>query len=461
MTAKRTSPPSAAVHSTDSRNGYVLLVSLVAALGGFLFGFDTAVIAGTTPFLRSFFSLTEASLGWAVSSVLVGCMAGTVLSGRLSDSYGRRLTLILTAILFTVSALATALAASFSFFIMARILGGIAVGTASMIAPVYIAELAPSHLRGRLVSLNQLTIVVGILVAFFSNYLLVDVGPNNWRWMFGVEAGPAALFLLLLFLVPESPRWLAKRGKLESATRVLRKTRGRHDVADELNEILQVLQGGHQGRFSDVFVPRMKPLLIIGIALAFFQQATGINVIMYYAPIIFQKTGAAADTALLQTIAIGAVNLAFTLVAIRFIDRMGRKPLLLLGSAAMGVSLFTLAAAFFLGQATGWWVLLLILVYIASFAASLGPVVWVVNSEIFPTKVRGQAVAVATFVLWLSAFVISLTFPWLLENLEGGYTFLIYAAVCALTFWFVWRYVPETNQKSLEAIEKELVGTDF
>ena len=440
---------------------YVLLVSLVAALGGFLFGFDTAGIAGTTPFLRTVFSLTEASLGWAVSSVIVGCMAGTLMAGPMSDRYGRRITLLLTAVLFTLSAVGTALAGSFTLFIWARILGGLGVGTASMVAPIYIAELAPPHLRGRLVSLNQLTIVIGILAAFFSNYLLVNVGPDNWRWMFGVEAAPALVFLGLLFAVPESPRWLVRMNRLEEAQRILVRARPAGVAANELADIRQVVEGVHEGKFSDLLAPRMRLLMAIGIALAFFQQVTGINVVMYYAPIIFQASGSSTDTALLQTVAVGVVNLLFTLVAIAFVDRMGRRLLLLLGSASMAVFLGLLSTMFFTGRTGGWAALLIILAYIASFAASLGPVVWVVNAEIFPIKVRGQAVAVATFVLWFAAFLISLTFPWLLKNLEGGATFLLYGVMCVLMFLFVWRYVPETKQKSLEEIEKELVGSAF
>ncbi|HYE58922.1 MAG TPA: sugar porter family MFS transporter [Rhodothermales bacterium] len=447
-------PPVRTTHT-----GYLLGITLVAALGGLLFGFDTAVIAGTIPFITQYFGLSEAMLGWAVSSMLLGCMAGTLVAGSLADRYGRKPVLIGTAVFFFISAVGSAVPTTLTTFVAARMLGGLAVGTASMLSPVYIAEVAPAHLRGRLVSLYQLAIVIGIQASFFSNYALVDTGVDNWRWMFGVEAVPAVAFLFALLFVPETPRFLAKRGRTEEALVVLARTRPADEAQAELAAITSVLQDPTAQRLSDLRAPRLRPILVIGIVLAVLQQVTGINTVMYYAPLIFAQTGASVDSALLQTVAVGGVNLLFTFVAIYLIDRIGRRPLMLAGSALMGVSLAGLSAAFFLDAFQGPLVLLLVLAYIASFAASLGPVVWVIISEIFPTRVRGAAVAVATFVLWTACFVVSLTFPWLLAHLGGAGTFLLFAVLCAVTYVFVWRRLPETRNKSLETLERELVGT--
>jgi len=441
---------------------YVLSVSLIAALGGLLFGFDTAVISGTIPFITDFFSLDEVALGWAVSSVILGAMLGLVFAGRLSDRFGRKRVLIVSAACFAFSAVGTALADTLTFFVAARVLGGMAVGTASMLSPLYIAEIAPAEIRGKLVAMNQLTIVIGILIAFFSNYLLIDVGgADNWRWMFGAEAVPALVFFAALFVVPESPRWLVKTGREREAVAVLEHVRNRDRVAAELSDIKAVLEGEHRGTVKDLWAPGLRRVLVIGIVLAVFQQVTGINVVIYYAPIIFERAGSAVDAALLQTVIVGFTNLVFTLLAMRLIDRTGRKPLMLAGSAGMGLALIILSGAFLLGYTQGFVVLFCIMGYVASFSASLGPVVWVVNAEIFPIKVRGMAMSVATFILWSANFVVSSTFPWLLANLDGGKTFLLYAVMCMFTFLFVWRKVPETKGKTLEELELELVGVDF
>ena len=441
-----------------SAMSYTLMLSTIAALGGLLFGFDTAVISGTIPFITDVFDLTDTTLGWAVSSVILGAMLGLLFAGRLSDRFGRKRVLIAAGAAFALSAFGTALANTLTVFVAARVLGGMAVGTASMLSPLYIAEIAPPARRGQLVAINQLTIVVGILVAFFSNYLLVDIGPNNWRWMFGAEAVPALCFFGALFLVPESPRWLVQQGRAQEARSVLQRVRGLSNVENEMAEIREVLRGQHTRRLADLWTPSVRRVLFVGIALAVFQQVTGINVVMYYAPIIFERAGTATNVALLQTVAIGIVNLTFTLVAMRLIDRRGRRPLMLFGTAGMALALSVLAGAFLLERTGGVWVLVSILAYVACFAASLGPVVWVVLSEIFPIKGRGLLMSVATFVLWLANFVVSFTFPWLLAHLGGGWTFLLYAALSGLAFLFIWRAVPETKGKSLEELEKELVG---
>ncbi len=432
---------------------YVFLVCAVAAVGGLLFGFDTAVIAGTIPFLTKHFALSEAMLGWAVSSVLVGCIFGASFAGSASDRFGRKKVLLVCAVLFAISAVGSAIPRNLTEFIIARFIGGLGVGAASMLSPMYIAEISPAKIRGRLVSLNQLAIVVGILVAFFVDFLLVDIPDTNWRWMFGSEILPAVLFLLLLLAVPESPRWLVKQQRDDEALAILARVGGKTCAKAEMAEIKEAIVQ-EENSVAQLFHPGMKVALIIGVALAILQQVTGINVVMYYAPKIFARAGSTVDASLLQTVVVGVVNLTFTLVAIRVVDKLGRKPLLLIGSAGMGLFLTLVGGAFHYDKLEGPWVLLFILGYIACFASSMGPVVWVVMSEIFPTRIRGRAMSIATVCLWIACFLVSLTFPTMLEKLDGAVTFGIYAVMCAITFVFVLLVVPETKGKTLEEIEK-------
>ena len=434
---------------------YVILISFVAALGGLLFGFDTAVISGTINFIQPYFGLSEAALGWTVSSLLFGCIAGVFLAGKAGDHYGRKKVLMLAALLFFVSAVGSASAQSLYFFLIARVLGGIAVGVASILSPMYIAELAPAKYRGTLVSLNQLTIVIGILVAFFSNYLLVGTGENNWRWMLLVMAAPAVLLFFSLFLVPESPRWLVARNRNDEALKVLEKTSGKELAHYELNEIKQTLRNQETSTFNDLLAPKIKPLLFIGIILAIFQQITGINTIMYYAPKIFANVGQSNDSALLQTILIGGTNLLFTLVAMILIDRFGRKKLIIIGSTGMMAMLSGLSTLFFLKETSGILVLVFILGYIAFFAASLGPALWVVAAELFPNCLRSKGMSIAIVSLWIACTVVTIAFPIMLEKLSGGITFLIFALICLANLLYVIRYVPETKGKTLEELEKE------
>jgi SP family arabinose:H+ symporter-like MFS transporter len=429
--------------------GYVVLISIVAALGGLLFGFDTAVISGTINFIQPFFGLSEVELGWTVSSLLFGCIAGVFLAGKAGDYYGRKKVLMLAALLFFISAVGSASAHSLFYFLIARILGGLAVGIASILSPMYITELAPAKYRGSLVSLNQLAIVMGILVAFFSNYLLVDTGVNNWRWMLLVMAAPAVLLFFSLFLVPESPRWLV-------ALEVLIRTSGREVAQAELLEIEETLKIHKESVFSDLMKPKIRSLLFIGIILAVFQQITGINTIMYYAPKIFANVGDSNNSALLQTIAIGCTNVIFTLVAMALIDRFGRKLLIMTGSAGMMLMLLGLSALFFMKQTSGVMVLVFILGYIAFFGASLGPAVWVVTAELFPNRLRSKGMSVAIVALWISCTIVTITFPIMLEKLSGGITFLIFAMICLANLFYVWQYVPETKGKTLEELEHEL-----
>jgi len=434
---------------------YVILISVVAALGGLLFGFDTAVISGTINFIQPYFGLSEVGLGWTVSSLLFGCIAGVFIAGKAGDHYGRKKVLMLAALLFFISAVGSASAHSLSFFLFSRILGGIAVGVASILSPMYIAELAPAKYRGTLVSLNQLTIVIGILVAFFSNYLLVDTGENNWRWMLLVMAAPAILLFFSLFLVPESPRWLVARNRNEEALKVLIKTSGKELAQSELNEIQQTLKNQEESTFSDLLAPKIKPLLFIGIILAIFQQITGINTIMYYAPKIFANVGQSNDSALLQTILIGGTNLIFTLVAMVLIDRFGRKKLIIIGSTGMMLMLSGLSALYFLNATSGILVLVFIIGYIAFFAASLGPALWVITAELFPNRLRSKGMSIAIVSLWIACAVVTIAFPIMLEKLSGGITFLIFALICLANLVYVLKYVPETKGKTLEELEKQ------
>lgn len=437
---------------------YVVLISLVAACGGLLFGFDTAVISGVTPFIKPYFDLSDAGLGLAVSSVIAGCIAGTQLAGKPGDVLGRKTTLLMTALLFIISALGSALAESFTGFIIYRVVGGIAVGAASVLSPIYIAEIAPPRSRGRLVSINQLAIVIGILLAFFSNYFLVDTGDDNWRWMLGVMALPALAFFLLMLSVPESPRWLYMKGKKEQARKVLEKLLSLEELPAEVVRIEGSASSSPRasGAWSIFSEKKLRRLVVLGIILAMLQQFTGINVIMYYAPLIFEKSGTGVSNALLQTIAIGVINFVFTVLSMSIIDRVGRKPLLIAGQLFMGAFLLMLSATFFLNRMEGNLVIFFILGFIAAFAISSGPVTWVLISEIYPNHIRGTAVSVATLFLWVAAFIVSYSFPVMLHSWEGGYTFLFYAVINLAGFVFVKLFVSETKGKSLEELESSM-----
>ena len=445
--------------SASSPLVFVYLVASVAAVGGLLFGYDTAVIAGAIGFLQDKFHLTAAMKGWAASSALVGCIFGALFAGAASDALGRRKVLMLCAVFFLVSAVASAIPRNVTEFALARILGGLGVGAASMLSPLYIAEIAPARIRGRLVSLNQLAIVSGMLVVYFVNAGVASLGDGTWnveagwRWMFASEALPAALFLGLLFFVPESPRWLVKRGREGEAHRVLARAAGPERAQTAMAEIHAALaeEGGSP---LELLRPGLRRALLIGVVLAVLQQVTGINAILYYAPEIFKRTGEGIGTALMQTVLIGAVNVSFTLVALWLVDRAGRRVLLLAGSAVMGAGLLLVGAAFHMGKLEGPWILLSILCYIAAFAASMGPVVWVVLSEIYPTRIRGRAMSVATVILWISCYAVSQTFPVLVESLGPAGTFWIYAVLNAVAFLFVLFVLPETRGRTLEEIER-------
>jgi len=438
---------------------YVILVTAVAALGGLLFGFDTAVISGTTPFIQPYFNLSDIGLGWTVSSLLLGCIAGVLSAGKPGDVFGRKSTLMVSAGLFFLSAVGSSLSREIEIFIAFRIMGGLAVGSASILSPMYIAEVAPAAVRGRMVSVNQLAIVIGIGLAFVTNALLVNTGENNWRWMLVVMGIPAMLFFFSLTIAPSSPRWLMQKGRREKSLEVLLRLNNEENAHKELLNIEQsIYRTKEEGSYGELFSPGIRPVMWVGILLAVFSQITGINSIMYYAPVIFKSIGNSVDSAITQTAFIGGVNLVFTLVAIAAIDKLGRKRLLLLGVSGMVLSLTVISLAFFLNRFEGYLILVCMLAYIASFAISLGPVTWVLISEIFPNRLRSKAMSVAVMALWLTNFLLILVFPVMLNRLGGGFSFLFFTAMSILLLLFTLFRIPETKGKSLEEIENLLIS---
>jgi SP family sugar porter-like MFS transporter len=443
-------------------------------MGGFLFGYDWVVIGGAKPFYEKFFNLiTPAMVGWAMSSALVGCLAGAVASGVLSDSFGRKRLLILAALLFTVSSIGTGIADTFLVFLIFRICGGMAIGLASNLSPMYIAEVAPRSIRGQLVSVNQLTIVIGVLAAQTANSLIAkpvspgasaaDIlnswnGQMGWRWMFGVTAIPAFLFLLAMFIVPESPRWLAKNGQDQGACSVLTRIGGPVYARNELAQI-QATLANEVARvdFRELLEPKMMRVLALGIFLAVFQQWCGINVVFSYAQEIFAGAGYQVSDILFNIVVTGATMFVFTFIAIYTVDRIGRRPLMLIGSTGLAITYLLLGLSYRFGL-RGWPVLALVVVAVACYSFSLAPITWVILSEIFPNRIRGAAMAVGVFSLWAGCFVLTYTFPFLNSSLGPGGTFWLYSAVCATGLLVLWRKLPETRGKTLERIECELVG---
>ena len=498
---------------------YTILISLIVALGGFLLGFDSAVISGAVKGITIYFEMTDAMLGFAVGCVIFGAMGGNLLAGPMADRFGRKKVLIIVAALFTISATWSALATSYPEFIIARIIGGVGIGGAILIAPIYIAEIAPPKLRGSLVSFNQLNIVIGISVAYFSNYFLVNYGTDSWRWMLGVEAIPAFIYFIALFTVPQSPRWLIlKLNNVNLARKILQRIGGETYAANTLNEIQQGIEKTEKkGGFSSLFKNKYATIMIIALGIAFFQQITGINAIFYYAPTIFEQAGGSTDSSFLQAIVVGLTNLVFTLVAIWLIDKLGRKPLLLMGTTFMTIALLMATFAFnnatytfnstslnkisdpevktllstfdgktfdsqsslfeeigrslndeqFLNfkrneitnfiQINSNLVLLAILLYVAAFAISLGPVMWTLISEIFPNNIKGIAVSVVGFFNSLVSFSVTQVFPWELSNLGPTVTFAIYAVLSFCAILFVYKFVIETKGRTLEEVEELLV----
>ena len=519
----------------NARHRYTATVALIVALGGFLMGFDASVISGVVGFIQPEFGLTEIQLGWSVASLTLTATLGMMAAGPLSDRLGRRPVLRLAAALFAVSAILSAVAPGFVTLVVARMIGGFGVGAALIIAPMYIAEIAAAGQRGRLVSFNQLNIVIGISAAFFSNYLVLRLGQSDlawaaalrldewaWRWMLGLETLPAIVYFLALYLVPESPRWLAMRGRDDEALAVLEKAHGGTAAAAELAAIHDSVSADARKErvpLAELFAPAMRLVVTIGIAIAILQQITGINAVFFYAPMIFEQSGIGTDASFMQAVFVGLVNLAFTVVAILLIDRIGRRPLLIAGTAGIAVCMFVLAygfgsatytitaetaaalpaeldraeleaiigqtyqddvafkaaAAAALGTAAALahegalvsaaismnptLVLVGILGFVASFALSLGPVMWVLFSELFPNRIRGLAISFVGLINSATSFLVQLLFPWELANIGSAGTFFVYGAFAVVGLVLVTRLLPETKGRSLEELEAALVGT--
>ena len=438
---------------------FILKVSTVAAIGGLLFGYDTAVIAGVVGYLQVRFHLSPVMVGWAASSAIWGCVAGAMVAGYVSDRIGRKKVLVVTAILFFISSIAAAFANDLTQFILARLIGGVGIGAASMLSPLYISEIAPAKNRGRLVSLYQLAIVLGINLIYFVNLRIAALGDQAWNvetgWRYMLASGvlPALLFFLLLFFVPESPRWLTAKGRREEALAILTKVNGPELAPVVYNEIAETVQQ-ETGTLKELFRPGLRMAMGVGVILALFSQITGINAIIYYAPEIFKSAGFGAESALVQTVIIGMINTLFTFIAIWLIDKAGRRTLLLWGVAGMIVCLFGVGLCYYYQFFKGPWLLICILGYIASFASSLGPVPWVIISEIFPTKLRGVAMSFATVILWVGVLLITQLTPVLLEKLGGAFTFWLFMVNAIILILFTWKMIPETRGRTLEEIEK-------
>jgi len=454
----------------NTKNGYLLFIALSAAFGGFLFGYDTAIISGTISFVKVKFALNTNMEGWFVSSALVGCIAGVVFAGELSDRFGRKRALIASGLLFAVSAIGCAVSASHTQLIIYRMLGGVGVGIASMISPLYISEVSPARIRGRMVALYQFAITIGILCAYFANAKLLSMSETLtsldtselwhkvfvsevWRGMFGSEAIPAILFFIIMFFVPASPRWLASKNRNIEAGKVLLKINPEEIATMELESIKNAIASESGGSWSVLLQKGIRVAVLAGIGLALLSQFTGINAIIYYGPRIMEKAGLQLSDALGGQVIIGIVNMAATIFAIMKIDQYGRKKLMLGGITGMFLSLIVVAIIFLLGKTQGIVLLIFILTFITSFAIGYGPVIWVLLAEIYPTKVRGRAMSVATLMVWLGTAIIGQVVPWMLETMTPAGTFFVFA-ICCIPVPFILKRIPETKGLSLEEIEK-------
>ena len=438
---------------------YVIGLALVAAVGGLLFGFDTAVISGTTEALQAYFQISDLELGWVVSSALVGCILGVVVAGWFADRFGRKAGLVFSGILFAIASVATAFAGSVPLLIAARLIGGIGVGIASMICPMYIAEISPPKIRGALVSLNQIAIVSGMVLAYLSNRSIVGFGDeqwilqSGWRWMFGMMLVPSVLFLMLCTLIPESPRWLAKRGFLARAQTIIGRIVPPGTADTAMESILQSL-AEEEGKMRELFRPGARRITVMTMVLALFQAFTGINIVMYYAPRIFLNAGLAAGDAYGHSIIIGLVMIFFTGISLLIVDRLGRRPVMLAASAGMGLSLLLMGLAFPEAEKQGMVLLLCTLSYVSWFSVGMGGIYWIVVSEIFPNRVRGRAMALSVVFLWGGNFLVAQFFPMMLSLFQGA-SFFVFAAACLACLIFVAKYLPETKGRSLEDLEKD------
>ena len=435
----------------------VVAWSMVVALGGFLFGFDTAVISGAERSIQKFWQLNVFEHGLTISIALIGTVLGSLFGSKPSDAFGRKNTLYFVALAFLLSAIGTALATNWYMFLIFRFLGGLGVGTSSVTAPIYISEVSPADKRGRLVALFQFNIVFGILISFLSNYLLSQGGEDDWRWMLGVQAFPSALFLFLIYFIPESPRWLIlKKGATDKALEILR-------IINPLNadaELVAIRNSdlGVDGKKhkTNLFSGEYKTPIILAVLFAFFNQVSGINAVIYYAPRIFEMAGLGAHSSLLSTVGVGLINFIFTLLAISFIDKVGRRPLMIIGSFGLIASLFLVSYTFYSGELSGFAIPFYMMMFIAFFAFSQGAVIWVFISEIFPNSVRAQGQTLGSSTHWIMATIIAFSFPYLAETFGGGHTFFFFGFMMVLQLIFVWRMMPETKGKSLEQIEGNL-----
>jgi sugar porter (SP) family MFS transporter len=434
------------------QNSYLAFICTVAMFGGLMFGFDIAIISGANTTLQSYFSLNELELGWGTGSLVLGAMFGALGSGALTDRFGRRRVLIYVALLFAISCVGSALSHTFALFVVSRIVGGLSVGAASVLSPMYVAEVAPKNVRGRLVSIYQLTIVIGILISYLINYGLYGI-ENDWRWMFATGVVPSVLFFGGLFFIPESPRWLYVKGHKEKSRAIVVRLAGESNADLEIQEIEKTLQV-HESETSlkDLFSPAFRRAAFVGLLIAFLVQLDGMNAVVNYAPKIFQGAGFEIKNALLNTSFIGLVNFIFTFVAIVVIDKVGRKTLYLVGSLGMCIALLCLAVTYFT-HLEGVLTMVFVLAFVAFFAACIGPVFWTLVAEIFPNRIRGKAVALASAMQWSVYFLVALLFPRFLELVGGGFAFLFFATMVFAQFLIVKHYLPETRGKSLEEIE--------
>ena len=433
----------------------ILFWSITVALGGFLFGFDTAVISGAEQDIQKIWGLNSFQHGLTVSIALIGTVFGALFGGIPSDRIGRKKTLFWVAVLYLISALGSALSTDWSLFMVFRFLGGLGVGASSVAAPMYISEIAPANRRGQLVAMFQFNVVFGIVIAYISNYFIAGTGPNSWRWMLGVEAIPAILFLVLILKIPRSPRWLILKRNLVDEARATLELINPANVDETIKNIEQSKHATNSDQH--LFKSRIYRLpILLAVLIAFFNQVSGINAIIYYAPRIFEMTGLGERSALLSTAGIGIVNFIFTLLAMRFIDKFGRRTLMLIGSIGLIITLGLVSRAFYTESFGGMAVPVFLFIYIAFFAFSQGAVIWVFISEVFPNEVRAGGQALGSFTHWFMAALIAFSFPSISEKLGGGTTFLIFAIMMVLQLLFVLRLMPETKGKSLEMIQSEL-----
>lgn len=453
-----------------SNNYYLLLISLVSAMGGLLFGYDWVVIGGAKPFYEVFFGIADSPgmQGWVMGSAILGCLIGVTIAGALSDRYGRKPLMLVASITFTVSAVGTGAVNDLDWFIFYRILGGIGIGIASNLSPMYIAEVSPSEVRGKFVSINQLTIVLGILAAQIANWLIAEPvvlgesileswnGQMGWRWMFWAEVVPSASFFILVFFIPESPRWLATKRQYTKAENILSHIGGKEYALKELESIKTVLTASKEKlNFGLLFKGKVPGILLIGIVIAAFQQWCGLNVVFNYAQEIFSAAGYGVSDILFNIVVTGVTNVLFTFVGMYTVDKLGRRSLMLFGASGLACIYIIMGLCYYF-NITGMAVLIMVVLAIACYAMTLAPVTWVVLSEIFPNRIRGMAMAVSTFSLWVACFVLTYTFPLLNSGLGAYGTFWLYGMICVLGFLFIKLRLPETKGKSLESIEKEL-----